>query len=255
MREQIAQHGTPRRASATAEELATRRTTYSVANKHRTGHYSGLHPEDQPYLSGEIEDDDRLYNTRRPTSTRRYNVDVEGRVIQQGQRRIIIHDTLPPRRSQKEPEYEARPVSPRRRAHWSVFIGLAMLVMLTGWVAVTAFSNWWQITQDDWHYGRPRTYQVDAIVGHHDSASHPSHFIATNLKGKISIIEISGGDTSHSVIYVGPTLLGQGQDLTPVTVSFSDVNEDGKPDMILHVLSQDIIYLNDGTKFVLQKTP
>lgn len=248
MREQIAQHKTPRRASATAEELAARRTTYTVANKHRAGHYSGLHPEDQPYLSGEVEDDDRLYDTRRPTSTRRYNVDVEGRVIQQGNRRIIIHDAPPLQRLSKEPEE-------KRRVHWSVFVGLAMFIMIAGWIGLTVLANWWQITQDDWHYGRPRTFQIDSVVGHHDSLASPSHFIATNLKGKITVIEIPGGDTSHSVIYVGPTLLGQGQDLTPVTVSFSDVNGDGKPDMILHILSQDIIYLNDGTKFVLQKTP
>jgi hypothetical protein len=254
MREQIANHNPPRRASATAEELAARRTgNYPPANPHRAGHYSGLHPEDQPYTSTQIDDDDRIYNTRLPSSARRYQTDVDGRVIQQGNRRIVIHNAPPPRRGQ-EPEYETEPARPRRRVHWLVYIGLAMFIMILGWITFNALSNWWQTTQDDWHYGRPRTFQIDAVVGHHDSASNPSHFIATNLNGKITIIEIPGGDASHSVIYIGPALLGQGQDLTPVTISFNDVNGDGKPDMILHVLNQNIIFLNNGSKFDVQKT-
>jgi hypothetical protein len=52
------------------------------------------------------------------------------------------------------------------------------------------------------------------------------------------------------MIYSGPVLLGNGQDLTPVTLSFSDVNGDGKLDMVLHILDQTIVFLNNGTKFV-----
>src|ERR1700687_5150441 len=103
MREQIAEHQY-RRASASPEERAARRTnTYHAANSHRAGHYSGLHPEDQPYMSGDVEEDDRFYDTRTRTSARRYDTTTP-QVIQQGKRRIIIHNTPPPQRRKREPE-------------------------------------------------------------------------------------------------------------------------------------------------------
>ena len=131
-----------------------------------------------------------------------------------------------------------------RRPHWIFFTGLAMLAMLLGWVALSAFSSWWQTTLDDWHYGRPRTYQTDAVVGHHDSTQNPSHFIALNLNRHITIIEIPGGDVSKSIVYTGPTLLGPGQDLTPVTLNFQDVNHDGLPDMLVNVQGCQFVFLN-----------
>ena len=125
-----------------------------------------------------------------------------------------------------------------------------MMVMILGWVALSAVGSWWQTTLDDWHYGRPRTFQVDAVVGHHDSTQNPSHFMAMNLKRHIIIIEIPGGDVSKSVVYSGPTLLGPGQDLTPVTLSFQDVNHDGKPDMLVNVQGNQFIFLNENGSFV-----
>ena len=125
-----------------------------------------------------------------------------------------------------------------------------MLAMILGWVALSALSSWWQITLDDWHYGRPRTYQTDAVVGHHDSAQNPSHFIAMNLNRHIIVIEIPGGDVSKSIVYTGPTLLGPGQDLTPVTLSFADVNHDGKPDMIINVQGSQFVFLNERGTFI-----
>src|SRR6266436_4597321 len=43
-----------RRATATAEEISARQMMSHPANPHRVGHYAGLHPEDQPYHSGEV---------------------------------------------------------------------------------------------------------------------------------------------------------------------------------------------------------
>jgi hypothetical protein len=136
------------------------------------------------------------------------------------------------------------------RPHWLFFVGIGFLVMVLGWVGLNAFGSWWQNHQNDTTYGTPRTFQCDAIVGHNDSPAHPSHFIALNLNRHIVIIEIPGGDISKSVIYSGPVLLGDGQDLTPVTLSFADVNGDGKIDMLLHILDQTIVFTNNGTKFV-----
>lgn len=138
----------------------------------------------------------------------------------------------------------------QRRFHWLLFVGLAMLVMILGWVALSALGSWWQTTQDDWHYGRPRTFQINEVVGHHDSSQNPSHFIAMNLNRHIIIVEIPGGDTSKSVVFNGPTLLGPGQDLTPVTLTFQDVNHDGKLDMIVNVQSNQFVFLNENGTFV-----
>jgi len=79
---------------------------------------------------------------------------------------------------------------------------------------------------------RPGTFQIDAVVGHNDSASTPSHFIAMNLDRGATVIEIPGGDPSKAEIYPGPTLIGDGQDLTPVTLTIRDVNGDGKVELL-----------------------
>ena len=140
----------------------------------------------------------------------------------------------------------------RRRPHfhWLVFVGVAMFIMILGWVAFNALTNWWQITQDDWHYGRPRTFQTDMAVGHYDSPTNPSHFIAENLNRHILIIELPGGDTAKAKIYSGPLLIGPNQDLTPVTLTFRDVNGDGKVDMIVNVQDSHFVFLNQNNQFV-----
>jgi hypothetical protein len=123
-----------------------------------------------------------------------------------------------------------------------------MITMLALWTLGTILVQWWNVTQDDWHYGRPRTFQIDARVGHNDNGP-PSHFIAMNLNRHIIVIEFPGGDPTKAKVYIGPTLLGDGQDLTPVTLSFKDVNGDGKPDMLVHIQDQTFVYINDGTQF------
>lgn len=236
-----------------------------------------------------ITDDDMLNEgeyddawPRMPSSARRYympDITAEsGRVLADttsgyGSRRASSErKSIPPRRSATQTNIPAMPgVRPRARItdddetrrtsgllngggrwrfHWLVFVGIAMLVMILGWVAFNALSNWWQVTQDDWHYGRPRTYQVDMVVGHNDSPANPTHFIVENLNRHILIIEIPGGDTSKARSYSGPTLIGTGQDLTPVTITFKDVNGDGKLDMIVNVQGAHFVFLNLHGQFV-----
>lgn len=136
-----------------------------------------------------------------------------------------------------------------QRTHWLVYAGLAMVIMMVGWVVLTGVMNWWQIMQDDWHYGRPRTFQMDMVVGHNDSATNPSHFIALNLNRHVEIVEFPGGDASKARIYMGPVLLGQGQDLAPVTLDFKDMNRDGKLDMIVNVQGSHFIFVNQNGTF------
>ena len=44
--------------------------------------------------------------------------------------------------------------------------------------------------------------------------------------------------------------MGDGQDLVPVTLTFQDVNGDGRLDMLVHIEDQIIVFLNNSTKFV-----
>jgi hypothetical protein len=65
----------------------------------------------------------------------------------------------------------------------------------------------------------------------------------------VQIIEIPGGDPSRSRIFIGPTLYGDGQELTPVTGEIRDLNGDGKPDLVVHIQNQQVRFINDGTTF------
>jgi hypothetical protein len=229
----------------------------------------------------EEEDDADTWDTRMPSSARRYqgladvrtevghtpaDVQTFGTARKSGMGYTGRQTAIPPRRSATQTNIPAVQVSQqpatsqrlsgeleghsqRRRWHWLVFVGMALLTMTLGWVVLTNLANWWQVTQDDWHYGRPRTYQVDAVVEHNDSATNPTHFIALNQARHVEVIEFPGGDPSKARIFIGPTLTGQGQDLTPVTLTFKDVNGDGKPDMILNIQDTRFVFINENGTF------
>src|SRR2546421_2380398 len=171
-----------RRASATQ--------THAPASRHYAGHSAGNHPEDTPYITQDRpkramqpqvydeEDDDDIYPQRPPTSTRRY-LQPRQEVYTDGHRKIVVHREPPPQ---------------KRRVHWMFFVGLAMAVMVVGYVLLSTFGAWWQTKQDDLTYGNPRTFQTDQSVGINDSPANPSHFIAMNLRGTVFVIFFEGGN-------------------------------------------------------------
>ncbi len=132
-----------------------------------------------------------------------------------------------------------------------LFLGIVvgMLAMIAGLALITVVGGWVSTTLDDLHYGRPRTFQTDAYVGHHEAPGMPSHFVALNLHGRLEIIEFPGGDPTHARIYLGPQLYGGDADLVPVTLSFQDRNGDHRPDMILHFQGTQVVFINDGGSF------
>ena len=135
------------------------------------------------------------------------------------------------------------------RVHPLLLLGLGMIFMLALWTLLTLAMNWRNTTWNDIHYGRPRTFQTDAVVGQNDSPSNPSHFIALNLNGRIEVIEFPGGDASKARIYIGPQLYGNGDNLIPITLSFVDVNGNHHPDMILHFQDTRLVYINENGGF------
>src|SRR6266481_8476939 len=136
-----------------------------------------------------------------------------------------------------------------RGAHPLLYLGIGMLAMLALWTVLSMAVSWGSTTWNDLHYGRPRTFQTDAVVDHNDSSSNPSHFIALNLNGRIEVIEFPGGDASKARIYIGPQLYSNGDNLIPVTLSFVDVNGNHHPDMILHFQDTRLVYINENGGF------
>jgi hypothetical protein len=123
-----------------------------------------------------------------------------------------------------------------------------MLLALTLVVLGHIVLSWASLTWDDLHYGRPRTYQVDAFVGH-EAARVPSHFIALNLHGRIEILEFPGGDATHARIFLGPQLYGTDADLVPVRLEFIDVRHDHHPDMIVVFGENHLVFRNEQGTF------
>lgn len=207
----------------------------------------------------DIAEEEEYYVTRPHTSVRRYRQPVQ---------RDTLDDACTPEQTTSVPRRRANNIAsvggampsktmdpPRSTAHrsqkrlpWPTLM-LGMLLMLGLFIGLRAFTAWWQVRQDDATYGRPRTYQVDAVVGHQDGPNHPSHFIFMNLNRHVVIIEFPGGDATHALVYAGPTLFGDGGDLLPVTGEFKDVNGDGRPDLLVHIQDQTLVFINDGSKF------
>jgi len=206
----------PPRRSATQSQLLARRQGYGQQVDTEDDY-----PDDLP---------------RMPTSTRRYYDTQGNQVIQQGNRRIVVHNEPPP-----------------KKRNWTLPIGIGMILMVLLFFALNALSNWWTSHQLDAQYGMPRTWQTDQVVGHSDSTDHPTHFIFLNLNGHVEIIELPGGDSAHAKIYSAGQIYADNPASVPVTGEFKDVNGDGKVDLIVHIGEQRIVYLNDGTQFKPQQ--
>ena len=264
----------PVRQIPTKEQLeyAARRQAQYEADPSYSGHSAGLHPEHKPYISTdlshkpasfhvdanyELEEDDAYYDTRLPTSSRRYQVSPE-QIYQSGNKRLHVRyvdvpkrksrQQLPAPRERYTEEVEALPQA-KRHIHPLVYLGVGMLAMAAIFLLLSSAGTWIQTTKDDLTYGRPRTFNIDAVVGHNDSAANPTHFIAINLNRHVEVIEQPGGDSSKMRVYQVTTLFGDGEDLAPVTLSFRDLLGNGKLDMLIHINNTVIAYINDNGSF------
>ncbi len=250
------------------------------------GHFAGTHPEHKPFISTQLqhsqtgqsaasrapvtfdaegdfdlEEADEYYQTRMPTSARRYQVSPE-QIIQRGNKRYHVRVADIPARKSRQPQLppkrevyaeEVETVSPAKRykrsIHPLVYLSVGMLAMAALFLLLSSAVSWFQIKQDDLTYGRPRTFQIDAVVGHNDSAANPTHFIALNLNRHVQVIEMPGGDSTKERTFQITTLFGDGQDLTPVTLSFSDLLGNGKLDMLIHIQGTVIAMINENGTF------
>ena len=210
---------------------------------------TGWHLEDDS--TGEDADEQYTAQARPPRSAMRY----QDTLSHQYRGQTVL--PTPPQRLRRQrltgnaPGQQQRP-STRRRKPWSVYLVTGMATMTALVVGLYSLGSWWQHVQDDWTYGMPRTYQTDAVVGHnHDSSSHPSHFLAVNLKGRIEVFELPAGDPTKVRVFFGPTIAGNGADQVVVTISFTDSDHDGTPDLILHYGDSAEVLYNKGGTFLL----
>ncbi len=199
-----------------AQHAVPRRAS-APASVHRAGHYAGIHPEDTPHQSGQLaqEEEDDVPDSYYP------------QLVPSSARRYRTTGEEEIVRENKRLIIHRGPPPKKRHAHPLLIVGITMCAV--------------------------RIYQTDAVVGHNDSSLHESHFIVLNLNGHIQVIEVPGCDPTHEKVYIGPILFNDDAGIVPVTVSFRDMNGDGKPDMLIHIQDQTIIFLNDGTQFKAPK--
>jgi len=205
-----------------------------------------MHPEDMPYLT---------------TTRSRYHAPTSGTYVEVDEEEEY-HSRPTTRVGNSARRYDLAPYAkrgeqrteeiPRSGKHPLFTIGICLVIMVAFLTAYTLIPPAFQKWQDDRVYGYPRTFQTDATVGH----GGPEHFLALNNHGTIEVVEIPGdpGKTNQPRLYIIVRLSSQGADLVPATLSFPDINGDGKPDMQVTVLDGSNpsvwILFNNGTSFV-----
>lgn len=204
----------------------------------------------------------RLLNTAMETEDTTSSHDVRSREEPQGKVTRAITNPLRPflvpsqagklRQDLTRIKPKAQTKAPKQSRSFVFYLLMGMSAMLVLWIVYTLVAGWAATWENDLKYGRPRTFQTDVRVGqNNDQTGLPSHFIAINLNRNIEVIEFPGGDASQARTFAGPQLYGVNDDLVPVTLTFADLNNDKKLDMVINFQNQHMVYINDGKSFRL----
>jgi hypothetical protein len=228
---------TNRRTAAPQAQPTRKRYTAQPEPSHRQGHSFGIHPADEPYDSDSFAGEGGDYPDEPP---RRHSS-------------AVRYSTAPSRREtvHLQPKLTKVFTRPRRvdRATLVIWLCLGLIVMIGGWWLLSVAATWWQGVQDNLKYGTPRTFQADQYVGLGDSPGHPDHFIALNLHGVIEVVQINPQDPTRDAVYV---LTSVGNESVPASLSFRDMNGDGKMDIVVTIgdsTPYTIAMLNNGKSF------
>ncbi|HNP70032.1 MAG TPA: hypothetical protein PLO33_01030 [Kouleothrix sp.] len=138
-----------------------------------------------------------------------------------------------------------------RRMYSTVYLATLLLAAVAIYVLVSLLLGKAQVLIDDVRYGRPRTVQLDAFVGHDEASGQPTHLIAVNLNRQAMIIELPGGNPANARTISGPYLFGADEDLTPLALELRDMDNDGNVDLLLDVRNEQVVYLNKDGVFRL----
>jgi hypothetical protein len=137
------------------------------------------------------------------------------------------------------------------RLHRAVYGVTLILAAVAIYAVVGLLVGKANVLIDDVRYGRPRTMQLDAYVGHDEASGQPTHLMALNLNRQATVVELPGGDPTKARTIAGPYLFGADEHLTPVLLSLRDMDGDGTVDLLLDVRSEQIVYLNKNGAFRL----
>jgi hypothetical protein len=119
------------------------------------------------------------------------------------------------------------------------------------YVVVSLLLGKASVLVDDLRYGRPRTTQIDAFVGHEETNGQPTHLMAINLNRQVMVIELPGGDAAKARTLSGPYLFGANEELTPLHLHLQDLDGDGNLDLLLDIRQEQLVYLNRDGAFRL----
>jgi hypothetical protein len=111
----------------------------------------------------------------------------------------------------------------------SVFVGR----MFTGVQAVLA----------DMRYGDPHLTMASGYAFVGDSPEAPTLALALNLDGQVHILVIPASDMDRLTRLEGPYLFGDAGREVP-HIELRDLNDDGRNDLVLSVVGEQVIYLN-----------
>ena len=135
--------------------------------------------------------------------------------------------------------------------NWLNLLMWAMIIVMLSLIIGT-LSGWVGTIVNDVRYGRPRVSHLSARVGHEGDQNFNTEFMAINLNRRVVVLEFPGGDASQARTIVGPYLFGAGEDLTPVTLDTLDVNADQRPDLLVTIKNEQLVYINqpDGFRMI-----
>jgi hypothetical protein len=143
------------------------------------------------------------------------------------------------------------------RAAWppqSRTIATAITILLALLALATLLSTgltWAQRQLDDLRYGSPRTVVLAEPLGFDGDNGLASAIIATNLDGQVALILLPASDPALAMSLPGPYLFGtDGRDEVP-HLALADRNNDGRPDLVLTVCGEQVVYLHRGDTFSL----
>ncbi len=140
-------------------------------------------------------------------------------------------------------------VQPRRiRRPFKRYLLLGVLLMLCGYLFFTTIVRpFVDALEQQWHYGDTPVFSLDADVGH----GGVSHFLSMVWQGEILVIEATSKDIH---LYRCSSLIADTGKTPLIVMNIMDVNNDGKPDLLVHLAGQSasVALLNNGTSFVLQ---